>query len=101
MLNNYIAGVTTDEEQMQKIQDEEATWRTCLGTSGTQSTNLRNRTVVGLGSTWQVQPTAASGSDDFDYFVTKPNTQLNRIAINGAIGDKIVNAGKRALPDGC
>ena len=44
--------------------------------------------------------TVATDSNDFAYFVTKPNIQLNRIAINGSVGDKIVNAGKRALPDG-
>jgi len=100
--NNYIAGVTSDAEQLAKIQADQGVWETYVATSGTASKNLRNRTTVGLGSTWQVEPTAALGSNDFAYlnFVTKPNIQLNRIAINGSVGDEIVNAGKRASPDG-
>ena len=56
--------------------------------------------MFATGTTWQVEPTPASNSNDFKYIVTKPTIQLNRIAINGAVGDEIVNAGKRASPDG-
>ena len=71
-----------------------ATWEGYVA-SNTQckgaSRNCVQRMTYAAGSTWKVEPTPASNSTDFVYVVTKPSIQLNRVCINGAVGDKILN----------
>ena len=99
--NNWIAGCASDTQQMQGIHDAVGAWKGYVaGTSKTASHSCAQRTMCAVASTWQVEPTPASNSNDFAYVVTKPSIQLNRVCINGAVGDEIVNAGKRASPDG-
>ena len=101
--NNWIAGVASDNQQQGAIGDLIGGWETYTA-SNTQckgaSQNCAQQMTYAAGSTWQVEPTPASNSTDFAYVVTKPSIQLNRVCINGAVGDEIVNAGKRALNTG-
>ena len=100
LINNYMDGVTTDAAQLAAITSYADSWEKYVDSSTVDSQYLKGRTTFATGTTWQVEPTPASNSNDFKYIVTKPTIQLNRIAINGAVGDEIVNAGKRASPDG-
>ena len=100
LMNNYIDGVNTDAAQLAAIESYGTNWEKYTDGSATASQYLKGRKTFATGVTWQVEPTPTSNSNDFKYIVTKPTIQLNRIAINGAVGDEIVNAGKRASPDG-
>ena len=72
LINNYMDGVTTDAAQLAAITSYADSWEKYVDSSTTDSQYLKGRTTFATGTTWQVEPTPASNSNDFKYIVTKP-----------------------------